>query len=68
MFFKISQNLQEGLQLCEKRDSDTGVSLKNFVHFLRTPFVQNTSGRLLLREDIVLIILNEIKNVELQLN
>ena len=30
---------------------------KNFANFLRTPFLQNTSGRLLLREDIVLIIL-----------
>ena len=30
---------------------------KNFANFLRTPFSQNTSGPLLLREDIVLIIL-----------
>ena len=30
---------------------------KNFANFIRTPFLQNTFGRLLLREDIVLIIL-----------
>ena len=29
-----------------------------FMKFLRTPLLQNTSGRLLLREDIVLIILS----------
>ena len=38
-----------------KRDSGTGV--KTFANFLRTPFLQNTSGRLLLGEDTVLIIL-----------
>ena len=30
---------------------------KNFANFLKTPFLQNTSRRLPLREDIVLIIL-----------
>ena len=30
---------------------------KNFANFLKTPFLQNTSGWLLLGEDIVLIIL-----------
>ena len=30
---------------------------KNFANFIRTPILQNTFGRLLLREDIVLIIL-----------
>ena len=30
---------------------------KNFANSLRAAFLQNTSGRLLLREDIVLIIL-----------
>ena len=40
VFFKISQNLQETL-VPEK----TAV---NFAKFLRTPFLQNNSGRLLL--------------------
>ena len=40
-----------------KRDSGTGVFPKNFANFLRTLFLQITSGRQLLREDIVLIIL-----------
>ena len=31
-----------------KRDSDTGFSPMNFAKFLRTPFLQNTSGRLFL--------------------
>ena len=30
-----------------EKDSDTGVFPVNFANFLRTPFLQNTSGRLL---------------------
>ena len=44
IFFKISQNSQE-----------TPVPeeiLVNFAKFLRTPFLQNNSGRLLLKVDI----------------
>ena len=42
--------------LLKKRHWPKCFSVK-FVKFLRTPLLQNTSGRLLLREDIVLIIL-----------
>ena len=38
---KFSKNIVIGLELYLKRDSDTGV---NFAKFLRTPFLQNTSG------------------------
>ena len=37
------------LQLYQKRDSGTGVFLVKFVKFLKTPFLQNTFGRPLLR-------------------
>ena len=36
------------LQLYQKEDSGTGVFLVIFVKFVRTPFLRNTSGRLLL--------------------
>ena len=57
MFLKTSQSSQEnicarvsglGLQLYQKTDSNTDVFAVNFVKFLRTPLLQNTSGRLLL--------------------
>ena len=38
---KFSKNIVIGLELYLKRDSGTGV---NFAKFLRTPFLQNTSG------------------------
>ena len=40
-----------GLQLYSKRDSGTGVFLWIFAKFLRTPFLNNTSGHLLLSLD-----------------
>ena len=46
VFFKISQNSQE-----TPVPEETPV---NFAKFLRTPFLQNNSGRLLLKADIAI--------------
>ena len=46
LFFKISQNSQE-----TPVPEETPV---NFAKFLRTPFLQNNSGRLLLKADIAI--------------
>ena len=46
VFFKISQNSQE-----TPVPEETPV---NFAKFLRTPFLQNNSGQLLLKEDIAI--------------
>ena len=46
VFFKISQNSQE-----TPVPEETPV---NFAKFLRTPFLQNNSGRLLLKVDIAI--------------
>ena len=46
LFFKISQNSQETLAPEE--------APVNFAKFLRTPFLQNNSGRLLLKADIAI--------------
>ena len=43
MFWKISQNLHE--KVC---DTPTQIFLVIFANFVRTPFLQNTTGRLLL--------------------
>ena len=40
-----------GLQLYSKRDCGTGGFTVNFAKFLKTSFLQNTSGRPLLLED-----------------
>ena len=68
VFFELSKNTQKQspevffekscrpATLLKKRPWHRCFSVK-FVKFLRTPLLQNTSGRLLLREDIVLIIL-----------
>ena len=63
VFLEILQNSQENtcarvsflielqpwdLQLCQKRDSGTGVFLWILWNFLKAPFLQNTSGQLLL--------------------
>ena len=42
-----------GLQLCGKRDFGTVVFPMNFAKNLRTPFLQNTSERLLLSIEII---------------
>ena len=46
VFFKMSQN-SEKTSVPEERPA-------NFAKFLRTPFLQNNSGRLLLKADIAI--------------
>ena len=66
MFLEILQNSQENtcarslffkyscrLQLYQKRDSGTCIFLVNFAKLIRTPFLQNTSGRLLLSKSFL---------------
>ena len=47
-FASLFFNKVIGLRRAIKKDSGTGVFLRVFAEFLRTPFLRNTSGRLLL--------------------
>ena len=70
VFCEISQNSEENtcarvsfliklqildLKLYLKKDCGTGVQPVSFVKFLRTPFLQNTSGRMLLKKGFRII-------------